>query len=196
MKQFQIEVVGITPPVFTKTARGGYNTLEVAYKQDGKVTGKKLLDFVTKESYDVLVNAKAGEVYFIEAEKNEKGYIDWLTASPVDVTNPASPVQGVSAPDLPATGSTAASPAPKNAGQKYGGRVVGNTYETPEERFTNRAAIIRQSTLNMAIELLGNDPTTTLAQLATTARQFEDHVYTDLQARAESLRAVVDGLKG
>ena len=185
MKQFQIEVVGITPPVFTKTARGGYNTLEVAYKQDGKVTGKKLLDFVTKESYDVLVNAKAGEVYFIEAEKNEKGYIDWLTASPVDVTNVvAETVVAASAPAAPAKSSTV--PAAR-------GRVVGNTYETPEERFTNRAAIIRQSTLNMALQLLGN---TAMPQLLAAARQFEDHVYTDLQARAESLRAVVDALKG
>ena len=188
MKQFQIEVLSVTPPVFTKTARGGYNTLEVAYKFDGKTTGKKLLDFVTKASYDVLVNAKQGEVYFIEAEKNEKGYIDWLTASPVDVTNVIA--ETAVAESAPAT------PAKPSAVPAARGRVVGNTYETPEERFTNRAAIIRQSTLNMAIELLSSDPTTTLAQIATTARQFEDHVYTDLQARAESLRAVVDGLKG
>ena len=188
MKQFQIEVVSVTPPVFTKTARGGYNTLEVAYKQDGKVTGKKLLDFVTKATYDVLVNAKAGEVYFIEAEKNEKGYIDWLAASPVDVTNVVA--------ETAVAGSAPATLAKSSAVPTARGRVVGNTYETPEERFTNRAAIIRQSTLNMAIELLGSDPTTTLAQIATTARQFEDHVYTDLPARAESLRAVVDGLKG
>ena len=195
MKQFQIEVLSVTNS-FVKNTQGGYNTLEVAYKQDGKVTGKKILDFVTPASYKTLLNAKAGEVYFIESEKNAKGYLDWVTVTPVDVTNPASPVQGASAPDLPDTGSAPVAAVAKNAGQKYGGRVVGNTYETPEERFTNRAAIIRQSTLNMAIELLGNDPTTTLAQLATTARQFEDHVYTDLQARAESLRAVVDGLKG
>ena len=189
MKQFQIEVVGVTPPVFTKTARGGYNTLEVAYKQDGKVTGKKLLDFVTKESYNALVNAKAGEVYFIEAEKNEKGYIDWLTASPVDVTN--------AAPEGAVAESAPAAPAKSSTVPTTRGRVVGNTYETPEERFTNRAAIIRQSTVNMALVFLTHDEEPmTLEAVKTTARQLEDHVYTDLQARAESLRAVVDGLKG
>lgn len=190
MKQFQIEVLSVTPPVFTKTARGGYNTLEVAYKFDGKTTGKKLLDFVTKASYDVLVNAKQGEVYFIEAEKNEKGYIDWLTATPVDPTNATSTSEGAVAESAPAA------PAKPPGVPPSRGRVVGNTYETPEERLVKQAAIIRQATLNMALHLLGDaGPTTTLAQLTTAARQFEDHVYTDLQARAESLRAVVDGLK-
>ena len=192
MKQFQIEVVGVTPPVFTKTARGGYNTLEVAYKQDVKVTGKKLLDFVTKATYDVLVNAKAGEVYFIEAEKNEKGYIDWLTATPVDPTTTA--VEDAVAQDD--RRGAAAAPAKPSTMPTARGRVVGNTYETPEERFTNRAAIIRQSTLNMAVEVLGPNPSASTENILALARRFEDHVYTDLQARAESLRTVVDGLKG
>ena len=189
MKQLQVEILNVTNS-FVKTVKGGYNVLEVAYKQDGKVVGKKVLDFATPDTYKVLVNAKAGEVYDVDAEKNEKGYIDWKNVTPAEngvVVGPET---------TPAATSAAAPSAKPSAVPAARGRVVGNTYETPEERFTNRAAIIRQSTLNMAIELLSSDPTTTLAQIATTARQFEDHVYTDLQARAESLRAVVDGLKG
>ena len=192
MKQFQIEVLSVTNS-FVKNTQGGYNTLEVAYKQDGKVTGKKILDFVTPVSYKTLLNAKAGEVYFIESEKNDKGYIDWITVTPVEVNSAAGPVAAVDAAAQEVRAIAAnTKPTPAQAGR---GRVVGNTYETPEERFTNRAAIIRQSTINMALQYTSNAPVT-LAQLLVVARSLEDHIYTDLQTRAESLRTVVDGLKG
>ena len=80
MRNFKVEIVNVTPPQFVKTAKGGYNVLEVAYKSDGKVTGKKLMDFASKAAFDLLLNAKQGEVFDVESEKNDKGYFDWIPA--------------------------------------------------------------------------------------------------------------------
>jgi hypothetical protein len=179
MRQLQIEVLSVSAPEFVKTVKGGYNVIEVAYKADGKVTGKKLLDFANKDSYNLMAKAKAGEVYDITTEKNEKGYLDWVGVVPA-----------VALPEVPGGGETAVR-TEVSPTKKYGGRVIGNTYETPEERLVKQAAIIRQATLNAAVEFGAGDEEAVLK----TARRFETYVYTDLQARAESLRTVVEQLK-
>jgi len=180
MKQLRIEIVGVTPPSFVKTTKGGYNILEIAYKSDGKVTGKKILDFVNQASYNILVNAKAGDIFDVEAEKNEKGYFDWTSVVPGSAAVATSGVEA----------SSETSKVPPSRG-----RVIGNTYETPEERAVKQAAIIRQATINMAIAYANGAPEATLAAICAMARQFEDHVYTDLAARAEALLNIPSDLK-
>lgn len=188
-KTITIEVVNVAAPSFVKTAKSGYNMIEVAHKQDGKIGGKRLLDFASPTVYNMFLAAQPGTVYSVEIEKNEKGYWDWVSATPA-TADTAAVATNVKASDAPAT-------APVSTGAR--GRVTGSTYETPEERAVNRAAIIRQSTLNMAIAALGNPTGVAAATIPPTlfqlARQFEDHIYTDLAARAESLEAAVAALK-
>ena len=184
MRQFQIEIVNVTPPVFIKTVKGGYNVLEVAFKQDGRVGGKKFMDFAAPGVYNLLETAKAGDIFDVVSEKNAKGYIDWVSVNPGAAAEAG---QEVAQADSGATAPAAAKP-----GYSGKGRVVGSTYETAEERATKQAVIVRQATLNAAIEFVGE---TSIGEVLKVANKFEDYVYTDLQARAESLRVVVDGLK-
>ena len=187
MRQFQVEIVNVTPPVFIKTVKGGYNVLEVAFKQDGSVGGKKFMDFAAPGVYNLLETAKAGDIFDVVSEKNAKGYIDWVSVNPGTAATATEAGQ-----EAVAENSGAPAPAAARTGYSAKGRVVGSTYETAEERATRQAAIIRQATLNAAIEYA---PKATEEELVKVARRFETYVYTDLQARAESLRAVVDGLK-
>ena len=182
MKSFTVEIVNVTPPVFIKTVKGGYNVLEVAFKQDGRVGGKKFMDFAAPGVYNLLETAKAGDIFDVVSEKNAKGYIDWVSVNPGTAAE-----AGQEAPESSSNVVPKASSAPARPG-----RVVGNTYETAEERATKQAVIVRQATLNAAIEFVGE---TSIGEVLKVANKFEDYVYTDLQARAESLRVVVDGLK-
>ena len=192
MRQFQIEIVNVTPPVFIKTVKGGYNVLEVAFKQDGRVGGKKFMDFAAPGVYNLLETAKAGDIFDVVSEKNAKGYIDWVSVNPGTAAE--------AGPEVAQADSGASSPVAAKPGYTGKGRVVGSTYETAEERATKQAAIIRQATLNAAIEFHRGELNTAqgpdeFESVLATARQFETYTYSNLQARAESLRAVVDGLK-
>src|SRR3990167_11240202 len=124
MRQFQVEIVNVTPPVFIKTVKGGYNVLEVAFKQDGRVGGKKFMDFAAPGVYNLLETAKAGDIFDVVSEKNAKGYIDWVSVNPGTAAE-----AGQEAPESSSNVVTKASSAPARPG-----RVVGNTYETAEER--------------------------------------------------------------
>src|SRR3990167_7784422 len=156
MKQLQVEVVNVSAPVFTKTARGGYNIIEVAYKgQDGKISGKKLLDFANVAVYNQFLAVQPGDKFLVDTEKNEKGYYDWVKVGPF--------VEGASQPIAEST----TGPTPSSGR----GRVMGSTYETPEERATNRAAIIRQSTINMAIAYAAPGEPVKLDDLFTLAKK-------------------------
>lgn len=183
----QIEVVNVSAPVFVKTAKGGYNQIEVAYKQDGKVTGKKLLDFASPQAYNVLKGAASGSVFLVETSKNAAGYIQW------DSVAGASGDAGVSEGNAGETqAETRSSSQERTTGRGAGvsGRVVGSTYETPAERAVKQAAIINQATLNAAIEYTKAFPEdNSIENVLTTARKFRDFVLTDIEALAGSLKA-------
>lgn len=146
-QQLHIEILTVGTPVFTKTARGGYNSLEVAFKNhsfEGKVEGKKLVDFNDKAVFEFFKGLKQGDQVLVTKEKGETDqFWRWVEASLSDGTVPAkapqaSPEVNTSGPSKP-VGST--------------GRVTGSNYETPEERAKKQVYIVRQSSLTTAIEL-------------------------------------------
>jgi hypothetical protein len=172
-----IEIVNVTGPTHVPNAKGGYHVVEVAYKQDGKITGKKLVDFNNPELFALVTNLEVGKFYDIASEKNARGYWDWTAIAEVE-----------------APSEKAAAPAPKGrpgrpAGSG-GGRVVGNTYETHEERALNRAAIVRQFSINAAIEF---DKSAELDETLKTAAAIEDHVYADLPSRMNEILSMAKG---
>lgn len=160
--QFEISVLSVSAPQFVKTAKGGYNTLEVAYKKDGKIEGKKLVDFAAPEVYKAALALTPGVVAVVTAEKqlnqrDQKEYWQWVQLS----------LGG-------------AAPAESSAASKPVGRVTGSNYETPEERARKQVYIVRQSSLTTAIsyfELLKAKPET--KAVLELAREFEEYVFGD-----------------
>ena len=132
---FNINVLSTT--IETKpTAKGSYQVVEVAFKNlgSGKVESKKIMSFTDKAVFSAVSSAKAGDVFTITSEKNEKtGYWDW--------TNVQQAAPGATTPSPSA-------PAGKAPVQ------VKSTYETPEERAKKQVFIIKQSSLNNAIASL------------------------------------------
>ena len=111
--------------------KGKYKMAEVAYKgSDGKVTAKKLMSFNYPDVFKVFADAKQGNVFSVESQKNDKGYWDWISAS------------------IGAAAGPKAAPAPGNTSPK-------STYETAEERANRQVLIVKQSSLSNAIEFLG-----------------------------------------
>ena len=154
--QFQIEVLAVTSTT-KPTAKGSYTQLDVAYKKEGKTEGKKIMSFgAGKKAFDVLKNAKTGEVYTISSSKNEQsGYWDWTDA-----------VAGAAGD----TSTKAAGYSPSSSPR--------NTYETPEERAQKQVYIVRQSSIASAIELLKTDKKQPdVNEVLQLAQQFEAFVF-------------------
>ncbi len=137
--------------------KGKYKQAEIAYKDlaKGQVSSKKLMSFSNPLVYKTLVDAKNGEVYTIDMEKNDKGYWDWIkaaTSTSVDTAN-------------------AVPPSKANASPK-------STYETPEERAKKQVYIVRQSSISAAIDTLKTDKKNpTVAEVISVAKQYEDYVF-------------------
>ena len=66
--------------ITTPTAKGSYQTADVAYKNltfQGKVEGKKVMSFgATKDSFSALATAQPGDIFDVNVVKNDKGYND------------------------------------------------------------------------------------------------------------------------
>jgi hypothetical protein len=192
MAKIQIVVIDVAAPTFVKTAKGGYNFVEVAYKKDGKVEGKKLMDFANKELFSfVKNNLKPGVTADVSLEKNEKsGYWDWVGVEVVEAVAANAPTE-------------AATPAskPVPAESKAVGRVSTSTYETPEERALRRAfeerkqvLIVRQSSFSNALAVLElNKAKFTLDDVLDTAQLIVDWVY-EKDTPEQAIRGMSDDI--
>lgn len=150
------------------TAKGSYQQLEVAYKNltfQNKVEGKKLMSFGAGASaFTTLSVAQQGEVFDIETNKNDKGYIDWVSAIKSQAGLAQAPQGTKSFPKETTT-------AP----------ISRSTYETPEERKLKQQYIVRQSSISSAIELLsvGTKSGLKVDDVLDVARKFERFVFDD-----------------
>jgi len=133
--QFQIEVLSVQSST-KPTKSGSYVQLDVAYKRldTGKVEGKKVMSFASKDAYAALQHATTGNHYQITTEKVGE-YWQWIAVERVsnDARVPSSDA-------VPAKSVGNASPK--------------STYETPEERAKKQVYIIRQSSLSTAVDTL------------------------------------------
>ncbi len=166
---------------FVPTAKGGYNKLEVAYKNltTNKVESKILMSFgLTANVYKALADAKPNDVFCIESEKKPaadgKEYWTWLSVAQTPPTNHNSMSEGqVSKPtSFP----------------------VKNTYETPEERAKKQVYIVKQSSLGSAIELLSIGAKTPPAKedVLKLAQEFTDWVFQNQEVAQQSLADMPD----
>lgn len=149
---------------------GGYDKAEVAYKDhEGKVAGKNLVSFNAPEAFAVVKAAVHGDVLDVTAEKDAKGYWQWVKAVKLDAA--AAAAQQV-------TQTTVA----KNGAANV---VVKNTYETPEERAAKQLSITRQFSINAAIEYSKSVKTLkSIDEVLEVAKVFEAHVYREAPTAA------------
>jgi hypothetical protein len=121
------------------TAKGSYQVADVAFKNNsfgGKVEGKKIMSFgAGKEAFGVLSAAQPGAVFEVTTNKNDKGYIDWVSLVPA---------QAGIAP--------AAAPQQRQVSTQTG--ATRSNFETPEERAQRQVSIVRQSSLSNAVATL------------------------------------------
>lgn len=137
----KIEIIDVTVN-HTPNAKGGYYTAEVSFKSDGKVQGKKIMSFGhTAEVYKILsVGEQKGKSYEVHQEKianpkDGKEYWTWLKLTPSN------------------DNATPSTPAPGNLGSTVT-RTGGGNWETSEERAARQVLIVKQSSLERAIDLL------------------------------------------
>jgi len=145
--------------------KGKYKMAEVTFKDiaKGQTSSKKLMSFSNPVVYKTLVDAKKGEVYTIEMQKNDKGFWDWVAAGIATSVNTGS--TGSPEPSTKASGSTGYA-SPKS------------TYETPEERAKKQVYIVRQSSLSAAIDTLKTDKKNpTPAEVIAVAKEYEAFVF-------------------
>lgn len=134
-----------------------YQILEVTFKNltmGGKAESKQLFDFVVdKAMWKTLVEAKAGDTFTVEREKDKREgkYWDWVSIARQD-----HPVA-----DTTVVNNFGGKPAPRS------------NYETPEERATKQRYIIRQSCLNVAVQVA---PVSTPETIIKMAKEFEKYV--------------------
>lgn len=177
--QVNIKVISVEN-TFVPTAKGGYNKLEVAYKnlESNKVESKILMSFgLTAGAYKALADAKANDTFSIVSEKKPgadgKEYWTWLSAAQA------------------APGSM---PEPTNKSANATGFPVKSTYETPEERAKKQVYIVKQSSISAAIATLSvgaKAPPSTDAVLEV-AQKFTDWVFSQDQVKAPTLAEMPD----
>lgn len=143
---------------------GKWNMIEVAYKDNGQVKGKKVPDFTVKNGGSLLTGAKTGDTLTVDMEKETgkdgKDYWQWKTIT----------AGGSSSPSKTTSSSV---PAPRS------------TYETPEERKQRQDYIIRQSSLSNAISLLKTDKVVPKTEeVLALAEEFVKFVYAKPSADA------------
>jgi hypothetical protein len=164
MSDMIIEIVNVTISTIP-TVKGSYQVADVAYKNktfQDKLEGKKVMDFVNKEVFKVLKDAKFGDNFDVTRVKNDKGYWDWtaLTSSsngngmdPVNVPTNQTPIM------------VKGNPSPKS------------TYETPEERAARQVLIVRQSSISSAVEFANHLKLKTTEEVIQIAKEFEAFVF-------------------
>lgn len=156
--QFQIEVISVGSPQTIPTKNGkSYQVIEVAYRKDGKIEGKKIMSFTNPAVFKALQNFEQGDTITVTAEKNDAGYWQWENVSKGEAQ-------------------TSAAPAPVSAATQGGGtaKSTGGNWETKEERAAKQIMIVRQSSLSSAVNLLGNKAKA--SDVISIAKEFEAYV--------------------
>lgn len=174
MNQITITLLG--PVVVNQpNAAKKYKQMTVTHQEDGKdkPEGKKIFDFATpKEVWDTLLAAKPGDRFQIDRQKDEKEgkYWEWKAIRPAS--------SGASSASAPAQSTVSVS---NNLANPAGGATTTRvgSWETPEERAQKQIYIVRQSTINAAIEYFKSIGSTTHTErnVLQTARDFEDYVF-------------------
>lgn len=141
---------------FVKKPKGGYSVANVTYTDNGKNFTKKIMSFANPAVFDVVKDAKQGDILDVTVTKDGE-YYNWSSAKKVDKDTTERPQ---------------AAPA--------SGRVLGSNYETADERKLKQLYIIKQSSIANALMYLGFNEGVqdhSVNEVLAVAQQFVDFVY-------------------
>jgi hypothetical protein len=135
--------------------KNSYNKATVTYSYNGENRTHSLVSFANPAVFATLQECNPGDDLDVEITKNSNGYNQWSKLTKATGAAPA------------------ATPAPT------GGKVLGNNFETKEERSDNRVRIVRQSALNYAINTLtpGAKSALKYEEVVELAQKYVDWVY-------------------
>jgi hypothetical protein len=128
-----VEIVKVDGPK-SEAGKGGkaYQIIEVAYKDEaGRIQGKKLVSFQNPTVFDAFSKAQSGERFDVTSEK-VGNFWNWTGVGPAG----------------------AAASVPTGSKPTSGGKVIGNNYETAEERKEKQRVITKLAVLNTAVAFL------------------------------------------
>ena len=136
-----------------------FTIAHVTYTVNGNNKTYRAVSFANPEVFGAVQKFTQGQELEVTITKNDAGYDNWakVVVASVDAT-----------PDkVPATAST--------------GKVLGNQYETRDERNTRQLHIVRQSSISNAVNLLTPGAKTALDvdKVLDVAQQLVDFVYSD-----------------
>lgn len=120
----------------SKSASNGkaYEVAEVIYEANGKKNNKKIMSFSNPGVFKALKSAGKGASFEVEMVKDNAGYWQWTSMSPIGGGSDDAPVTSrVTGPSTQATN---------------------RSYETKEERDARQRLIVRQSSLSAAVSIL------------------------------------------
>lgn len=145
-----------------------YFKLNVVFRnlETDKVDGRNILSFVDKDVYAALKDAQKDDVYELSEITNDKGYPQVTSATKLAADSVAD-TAGQS-------GKVQSTPAPRS------------NYETPEERAERQKFIVRQSSLERALDNLsiGAKGPVEVKLIIAQAKEFEDFVFGKLTGMA------------
>lgn len=159
--QIQLEVISIGAPQTIPTKNGkSYQAIEVAYKKDGKIEGKKIMSFTNPAVFKAVQGLSQGDFITVTTEKNEAGYWQW---------------EGVSKGDASAAPTASPSAAATGGGTT---KSTGTSWETKEERAAKQVMIVRQSSISSAVALANavGDKKSSADSIIRVAQEFEAYV--------------------
>jgi len=139
--------------------RSKYQVANVTYTYNGDNRTQKLMSFANPESFKVVQDLKSGDMIEVTVTKNDAGYNQWAAVKKVDSEGSVAPVVASNSPVT--------------------GKVLGNQYETRDERNTRQLHIVKQSSISNAINLLspGAKGALNVEDVLSTAQQLVDFVY-------------------
>ena len=164
----RIEFVKVDITEFSNAKGNTYKVAEVAYKDNGKINGKKVVSFgKSAPAFVTISTAKTGDVFEVTQVKDDKYWV-WTALTPVSAGEVAMSTNSVK-------GATAS---PRS------------TYETPEERAHRQLLIVKQSSLTGALKFLelNGAKKFPIEELFDVAKQLEDWVF----ERKTGMAAVVE----
>jgi phage-related minor tail protein len=160
----QVTIQGVTVETITK-GRNSYQVANVVYTNGrGENKEKKIMSFSNPAVFAIAQKLQAGQV--VEVALGDPPYYNWVSVTQVGADAPVGA---------------------KVAAAATGGKVVGSTYETAEERKLKQMLIVKQSSIGSAIEYLKHDPANrfSISEVIDTAQAFVDYVYNTEQTLAE-----------
>jgi hypothetical protein len=138
-----------------------YTIAHVTYTVNGSNKTYRAMSFANPEVFGAVQKFTQGQELEVTITKNDAGYDNWAK---VVVASQDAPVAA-----------TAASGAPSS------GKVLGNQYETRDERNTRQLHIVRQSSISNAVNILtpGSKAALDVDKVLEVAQQLVDFVYSD-----------------